>query len=52
MCFFAGANSIFHGDKLLTTANPDENQDRQLFDRLGINPAENKSQELKTAATV
>jgi len=38
LCFFAGANSIFHGEKLLTTANPDENADQQLFDKLGIKP--------------
>jgi biotin synthase len=50
LCFFAGANSIFHGDKLLTTSNPDENQDRQLFDRLGINtPATTASDEPRTA---
>lgn len=35
-CFFAGANSIFYGDKLLTTDNPEESQDMQLFARLGI----------------
>lgn len=35
-CFFAGANSIFYGDKLLTTENPAENHDRELFKRLGI----------------
>lgn len=40
LCFLAGANSIFYGEKLLTTANPDKCHDRQLFDRLGINPAE------------
>jgi len=38
MCFFAGANSIFYGDKLLTTPNPDTDQDRQLFARLGLHP--------------
>jgi biotin synthase len=38
LCFFAGANSIFYGEKLLTTGNPDLDQDRQLFDRLGIRP--------------
>ncbi len=38
MCFFAGANSIFYGDKLLTTDNPDINHDRKLFERLGIEP--------------
>jgi biotin synthase len=37
LCFFAGANSIFYGDRLLTTDNPDENHDQQLFDKLGIN---------------
>jgi biotin synthase len=36
MCFLAGANSIFYGEKLLTTDNPDTNHDQQLFDRLGI----------------
>jgi biotin synthase len=38
LCFFAGANSIFYGDRLLTTANPDANHDMQLFARLGIHP--------------
>lgn len=37
MCFFAGANSIFYGEKLLTTPNPEAAHDRQLFARLGIN---------------
>ena len=37
MCFFAGANSIFYGEKLLTTGNPDVIADQALFDRLGIN---------------
>jgi biotin synthase len=36
LCFFAGANSIFYGDKLLTTDNPMSNHDLALFDRLGI----------------
>jgi len=36
LCFFAGANSMFYGDRLLTTDNPDENHDQQLFKRLGI----------------
>jgi biotin synthase len=36
MCFLAGANSIFYGEKLLTTDNPDTNHDQQLFNRLGI----------------
>jgi biotin synthase len=38
MCFFAGANSIFYGDKLLTTPNPDTDQDQQLFAKLGLHP--------------
>ena len=39
LCFFAGANSIFYGDKLLTTDNPEAAQDRALLERLGIRPA-------------
>ncbi|WP_416399499.1 biotin synthase BioB [Allohahella sp. A8] len=38
MCFFAGANSLFYGEKLLTTANPDANTDMALFGKLGIQP--------------
>ncbi|WOC51946.1 hypothetical protein BPO_1299 [Bergeyella porcorum] len=38
LCFFAGANSIFAGDKLLTTPNPEVNEDRKLFEQLGIVP--------------
>ncbi|HEX6842204.1 MAG TPA: biotin synthase BioB [Stellaceae bacterium] len=38
LCFLAGANSIFSGDKLLTTANPEHERDRRLFDRLGMAP--------------
>ncbi len=38
MCFFAGANSIFAGDKLLTTPNPDVNEDLKMFELLGLNP--------------
>jgi biotin synthase len=36
LCFLAGANSIFYGDKLLTTGNPDAAADRALLDRLGL----------------
>jgi biotin synthase len=39
LCFLAGANSIFYGEKLLTTPNPEADQDRQLFERLGLRPA-------------
>ena len=38
LCFFAGANSIFYGDRLLTTDNPHQDHDRQLFRRLGLHP--------------
>ena len=38
MCFFAGANSIFAGDKLLTTPNPDVSEDMELFSLLGLKP--------------
>ncbi|QNJ97273.1 biotin synthase BioB [Constantimarinum furrinae] len=38
MCFFAGANSIFAGDKLLTTPNPDVNEDMEMFKTLGLQP--------------
>ena len=38
LCFFAGANSIFAGDKLLTTPNPDVHEDMEMFRELGIIP--------------
>ena len=38
LCFLAGANSIFAGDKLLTTPNPEGDRDRQLFANLGLKP--------------
>jgi len=38
LCFLAGANSIFHGEKLLTTPNPGRSRDEELFARLGIEP--------------
>ncbi|MEO8773415.1 MAG: biotin synthase BioB [Gelidibacter sp.] len=38
LCFFAGANSIFAGDKLLTTPNPDINEDLKMFEALGLIP--------------
>ncbi|MCP4492305.1 MAG: biotin synthase BioB [Gammaproteobacteria bacterium] len=38
LCFFAGANSIFYGDRLLTTPNVDENADLKLFNKLGVTP--------------
>lgn len=38
LCFLAGANSIFYGEKLLTTANPESNKDMQMFKKLGLKP--------------
>jgi biotin synthase len=40
LCFYAGAGSIFHGEKLLTTGNPDVEADRALFRRLDLRPME------------
>src|SRR6202171_4948722 len=39
LCFLAGANSMFYGEKLLTTGNPQAERDRALFSRLGMQPA-------------
>ncbi|MGH8150986.1 MAG: biotin synthase BioB [Steroidobacteraceae bacterium] len=49
LCFFAGANSIFYGEKLLTTGNPDTEDDRRLLARLGLRP-ESSSRESAAAA--
>ena len=38
LCFLAGANSIFYGDKLLTTGNPEVERDKALFEKLGLHP--------------
>lgn len=40
LCFLAGANSIFVGDRLLTTSNPGTDRDSRLFDKLGLSPME------------
>lgn len=40
LCFMAGANSIFAGDKLLTTPNPEVNEDQNMFELLGLKPRE------------
>jgi biotin synthase len=40
LCLFAGANSIFYGDKLLTTPNPEENEDLDLLETLNLRPLE------------
>ncbi|HEY4316448.1 MAG TPA: biotin synthase BioB [Herbaspirillum sp.] len=41
LCFLAGANSIFYGDKLLTTGNPEVDEDRALLDKLGMRTRNN-----------
>ena len=47
MCFMAGANSIFAGDRLLTTPNPDVDQDKLMFQTLDLKPRESfKEQEV------
>ncbi len=48
LCFLAGANSIFYGDRLLTTGNPDWEHDRRLFERLGLRPAGSNAREATT----
>jgi len=40
LCFFAGANSIHYGEKLLTTSNPGPEKDNMLFNRLGLKKLE------------
>jgi biotin synthase len=51
LCFLAGANSIFYGDKLLTTGNPEAERDRDLFARLGLKPmADVREQESESPA--
>ena len=42
LCFMAGASSIFAGDKLLTTPNPGEDKDAEMFSLLGLTPTEKK----------
>ena len=51
MAFFAGANSIFYGEKLLTTDNPEANEDKELFRRLGIRPANPEKMDPKALET-
>ena len=45
LCFFAGANSIFYGERLLTTDNPAADHDRRLFERLGLRAEEVEAHE-------
>ena len=50
LCFFAGANSMFYGDKLLTTANPEADQDQKLMQRLGMHFTQTESDVSPTRA--
>jgi biotin synthase len=50
LCFLAGANSMFYGERLLTTDNPETGSDQQLFTRLGIEME--KADEQREAARV
>ena len=50
MCFMAGANSIFYGDKLLTTGNPDVERDRALLSRLGMHARGGQGQDVDAPA--
>ncbi|OKL38511.1 biotin synthase BioB [Pontibacter flavimaris] len=45
LCFLAGANSIFTGEKLLTTPNPDFDTDKSMFELLGLNPRKSFKEE-------
>ena len=51
LCFMAGANSMFYGEKLLTTPNPEADQDRQLLERLGMRFTKPVSEPLLEAKT-
>jgi biotin synthase len=50
LCFLAGANSIFYGEKLLTTPNPGATRDRALFDKLGMTAMDGSSAEMRVEA--
>ena len=50
LCFFAGANSIFAGDKLLTTPNPEFSDDQAMFELLGLHPRPSYKQEEELVA--
>ncbi len=51
LCFLAGANSIFYGERLLTTDNPEADRDRQLLERLGMHTEQAIETEVKAAKT-
>jgi len=52
LCFMAGANSIFAGDKLLTTPNPSFDEDNAMFALLGLKPREAFKEEKKLSETL
>jgi biotin synthase len=53
LCFLAGANSIFTGEKLLTTPNPDFDEDKKMFELLGLQPRPSfKAQKMQETSTV
>ena len=52
LCFLAGANSIFSGEKLLTTPNPDFDADQQMFALLGLKPRQSFKNHVPEGATV
>ncbi len=52
LCFLAGANSIFTGEKLLTTPNPDFDADKEMFELLGLKPRESFKVEKEENVTV
>jgi biotin synthase len=49
LCFLAGANSIFYGERLLTTDNPEADRDMQLLQRLGMKTEQRQETEVKAA---
>ncbi|MCU7834110.1 MAG: biotin synthase BioB [gamma proteobacterium symbiont of Taylorina sp.] len=51
MCFFAGANSVFYGERLLTTDNTSTNRDQKLFENLGINTQLEKNKDCKNKSS-
>jgi len=51
LCMMAGANSLFFGEKLLTTGNPDVERDQALFARLGLRPMPVAAAEVDACST-
>ncbi len=51
LCFFAGANSVFYGEKLLTTPNPPTDRDKALFESLGIRTSNEVSRQMSSTGS-